>query len=174
MTCTRLLVNQKASCSRLTTCRGIQLRDTPSLVPWIVQILRRYGQPFESSKFPWHILRNIFLPKRQQNPWALSICMENPEIPGRIQKERFISVEISRKKVKHFEVLPFSRFYRNDRTVFCTICLHYQCQASCREEAKNLPVFCQWYNSIPFLFSVPKKIPVAFDGNFSPKFQYKW
>ena len=22
---------------------------------------------------------------------------------------------------------------------------------------KNLPVFCKWYNSIPFLFSVPKK-----------------
>ena len=29
--------------------------------------------------------------------------------------------------------------------------------ASSREKAKNLPVFCKWYNSIPFLFSVPKK-----------------
>ena len=45
---------------------------------------------------------------------ALIICMENPEIPGRIQIERFIPVEILRKKVIPFEVLPFSRFYRND------------------------------------------------------------
>ena len=29
--------------------------------------------------------------------------------------ERFIPVEIFRKKVIPFEVLPFSRFYRNDR-----------------------------------------------------------
>ena len=28
--------------------------------------------------------------------------------------ERFIPVEIFRKKVIRFEVLPFSRFYRND------------------------------------------------------------
>jgi len=27
------------------------------------QILRRYGQPFEFSEFPWHILRHIFLPQ---------------------------------------------------------------------------------------------------------------
>ena len=36
-------------------------------------------------------------------------------------------------------------------------CLDYQCQASCREKLKNLPVFCKWYNSIPFLLSVPEK-----------------
>ena len=41
--------------------------------------------------------------------------MENPEIPGRIQMERFIPVEIFREKVIPFEVLPFSRFYRNNR-----------------------------------------------------------
>ena len=36
-------------------------------------------------------------------------------------------------------------------------CLDYQCKASCREKLKNLPVFCKWYNSIPFLLSVPEK-----------------
>ena len=46
---------------------------------------------------------------------ALTICMENLEFPGRIQMERFIPVEIFRKKVIPFEVLPFSRSYRNDR-----------------------------------------------------------
>ena len=29
------------------------------------------------------------------------------------------------------------------------------------------------YNSIPFLFLVPKKIPAPFDRNFWPKFRYK-
>ena len=46
---------------------------------------------------------------------ALTICMENPEIPARIQVERFIPVEVFRKKVIPFEVLPFSRSYRNGR-----------------------------------------------------------
>ena len=91
------------------------------------------------------------------------ICMENPEIPGRIQMERFIPVEIFRKKVILFEVLPFSRFYRNDR--------NFLYQASCREKAKKLPVFCKWHNSTPFLFSVPKKkyqyhLTEIFDRNF--------
>ena len=40
--------------------------------------------------------------------------MENPVIPGRIQMEQLIPVEIFRKKGMPFEVLPFSRFYQND------------------------------------------------------------
>ena len=41
--------------------------------------------------------------------------MENQEISAWIQMERLIPVEIFRKKEIPFEVLPFSRFYRNDR-----------------------------------------------------------
>ena len=78
-----------------------------------------------------------------------------------------------RKKVILFEVLPFSRFYRNDRN-FLYYLSGLLVPGLCREKAKNLPVFCKWYNSIPFLFSVPKKIPVPLDGNFSPAFPYKW
>ena len=51
----------------------------------------------------------------KQQSGALTICMENPKIPGRIRMERFIPVEIFREKVIPFEVLPFSRSYRNDR-----------------------------------------------------------
>ena len=36
--------------------------------------------------------------------------MENPEIPGRIQMERFIRWKFSEKKVIPFEVLPFFPF----------------------------------------------------------------
>ena len=100
--------------------------------------------------------------------------MENPEIPGRIQIERFIPVEIFRKKKNTFRGITFFPFLPETNKIFCTICLGYQCQASSRKKAKNLLLFCKWYNSIPFLFSVPKRVPVPFDGNFSPKFPYKW
>ena len=56
----------------------------------------------------------------------------------------------------------FSFLPKRPKLNFCTICLDYQCQASRREKVKNLPVFCKWYNSIPSLFSVPKK------------YQYHW
>ena len=77
------------------------------------------------------------------------------------------------KKVIPFELLPFPVLTETIE-IFYTICLDYQCKASCREKKKKLPVFCKWYYSAPFLFSVPKKILVPFDGNFSLKFPYKW
>ena len=40
-------------------------------------------------------------------PWALTFCMEDPEIPGRIQMERFIPVEIFREKSKTFRGITF-------------------------------------------------------------------
>ena len=40
-------------------------------------------------------------------PWALTICKENPEIPGRIQIERFIQVEIFRKESNTFRGITF-------------------------------------------------------------------
>ena len=46
---------------------------------------------------------------------ALTICTENPVIPGRIQMERFIPVECFRKKGNTFRGIPFSRFFRNSR-----------------------------------------------------------
>ena len=83
--------------------------------------------------------------------------------------ERLIPVEIFRKKSNTFwDISVFTETTK----IFCTICLDYQCQASCREKAKNLRVFCKWYNSIPFLFLVPPQKTVSFDGNFSPKFPY--
>ena len=55
--------------------------------------------------------------------------------------------------------------------IFCIICLDYQCQASCREKVKNAPVFCKWYNSIPLLFSVPKKFQYHLTGNSHRNFR---
>ena len=108
-----------------------------------------------------------------RRPGVLTICMDNKEIPGRIQMERFIPVKSYRKKkilwrYYLFPVLP------EIIEIFCTICFDYQYQALCGEKVKILPVFCKLCYSIPFLFSVPIKILVPFDGNFSPKFPYKW
>ena len=36
-------------------------------------------------------------------------------------------------------------------------CLDYQCQASSREKAKNLPVFCKWYKESRSCFRCQKK-----------------
>ena len=85
--------------------------------------------------------------------------MENPEISGRIQMKRFIPVEIFRKKVIPFEVPKYLFPVLTETTeIFCTICLDYQCQASCREKVKIFSVFCKWCNSESrSCFGCPKK-----------------
>ena len=70
--------------------------------------------------------------------------------------ERFIPVEIFRKKVKPFEVLAFFLFHRNDRN-FLYHLFGLPVPGFKSRESENLPVFCKWHNSISFLFSLPKK-----------------
>ena len=55
--------------------------------------------------------------------------------------------------------------------IFCTICVDFQCQS--RVKAENLPVFCKWYNSTLFLFSVRKKKYYYYhlSENFDRKFR---
>ena len=48
--------------------------------------------------------------RQQTIPRALTICTENPEIPGRIQMERFFPVEIFRKKSNTFRGITFFPF----------------------------------------------------------------
>ena len=43
-------------------------------------------------------------------PWPLTICMENLEIPGRIQRERFTLVDFFRKKSNTFRGITFFPF----------------------------------------------------------------
>ena len=57
--------------------------------------------------------------------WALTICMENPEILWRIQMELFIPVEIFRKKRNTFRGITFFSFLQKRPKFFCTICLDY-------------------------------------------------
>ena len=62
---------------------------------------------------------SIFLGRVQvhEQTFAVTICMENPEIPGVIQMECFIPLDIFREKT-----LPFSRFSRNDQNFLYHLC----------------------------------------------------
>ena len=84
--------------------------------------------------------------------------------------ELFISVEIFRKKGDTFRGITFFPFLPKRPKFLVPFVWITSAMLQVERKRKNLPVFCKWYNSIPFLFSVPKKIPVPFDGNFSPKF----
>ena len=102
--------------------------------------------------------------------------MEEPEIPMEFKWNGSFLWKFSGQKVIPFAVFPFFSVVTQTTEIFCTICLYYQYQASSREKGKKLFVFCEWYNSIPFLIfgNQKKKIPVPFDGSFSPKFPHKW
>ena len=87
------------------------------------------------------------------------------EIPGRIQIERFIPVEFFRKKVIPFEVSPFSRFYRNDRSflyhLFGLIVPGFMSRES--EKFTGILLMVQLN---PVLVFGAKKIPAPFGNNF--------
>ena len=66
--------------------------------------------------------------------------------------------KFSGKKVIPFEVLPFFPFLpKRPKYSVPFVWITSAMQASSPEKANNLPVFCKWNNSIPFLFSVQKK-----------------
>ena len=99
--------------------------------------------------------------------------MENPERMGRIQMERFIAVEIFWKKVIASKVLPFSHFYRNHQNFLYNLFGLLVPGFMSRESEKITGILeVAQLNPVPVFGA--KKIPVTFDGNFSPKFLYKW
>ena len=95
------------------------------------------------------------------------------KIPGRIQMKRFIPEEIFREKSNTFRGITFFRFLPK-RPKF-SVPFVWITSARLQVERKR-KIYWYFVNGTldPFLFSVPKKIPVPFDGNFSPKFAYKW
>ena len=106
-------------------------------------------------------------------PWALQFAWKTRKFRGVFKWNSSSRWIFSGKKVIPFEVLLISRFYRNDRNFLYHLSGLPVLGFKTRESEKFTGIF-KWYNSIPFLFSVPKNIPVPFDGNFSPKFPYKW
>ena len=86
--------------------------------------------------------------------------------------ERFIPVEIFRKKSNSFRGITLFPFLPKRPKFFVTFVWITSARLHVQGKRKIVPVFCKWYNLIPFLFLVPKTIPVLFDGKFSPKFPY--
>ena len=78
-----------------------------------VESLRKKSNSFQV--LPFSRLEVAWPGESRESLEALTICMENTVIPRRIQMERFIPVENFRKKSNSFQVLPFSRFDRNDQ-----------------------------------------------------------
>ena len=83
--------------------------------------------------------------------------MEKQEIPGRIQMELFIPGEIFRKKGNTFRDITFFPFLLKRPKFLVPFVWITSAMVQVERKRKNLRVFCKWYDSIPFLFSVPKK-----------------
>ena len=98
--------------------------------------------------------------------------------------ERFIAVENFRKKSNSFQILPFSRFVRNDQNFLDHSALWLTSSSAklpveaegekWRSFPRRVMVFCKWYNSNTFLFSETFSSPVPFVRNLLPKFPNKW
>ena len=93
--------------------------------------------------------------------FGLNICMENPDISGRIQMERFIPVEIFRKKSNTLRGINFLLFLPKRPKFSVPFVWITSARLHVKKKWNIFPVFCKWYNSILFLFSVPKKIPTV-------------
>ena len=110
-----------------------------------------------------------------------------PGVSGKNSNETLHPVGIFRVKryyLPRYMFHLFHRFYRKDQN-----CLYHLCELPVppgfpsRLNPRNLPVFCKWYNSIPFMFSMRKKIiiiiiiimikiPVLFVGKFWSIFRF--
>ena len=82
--------------------------------------------------------------------WALTICMENPVIPARIQMERFIPVELFRKKGNALRGITFSSLFPE----FPEISVPFVNNTSARLLTAVFPrkwdQMIKWYGSFPF------------------------
>ena len=88
---------------------------------------------------------------------ALTICMENPVIPGRIQMKRFIPVEIFRKQsntlrgITFFPFLPIRPKYLVP-FVWSVPGVSWGGKWFVSTQAHSLSGVLKWYNSNSFLF----------------------
>ena len=100
--------------------------------------------------------------------------MENPEISGRIQMERFILVEIFRIKRNTFRGITFFPFLPKRPKFSVPFVWITSARLQGERKRKNYRYFENvQLNPVP-VSGAKKKRSVPFDGNFSLKFPYKW
>ena len=105
---------------------------------------------------------------------ALTICMENLEIPGRIQMERFIPVEIFQKKSNTFRGITFLPFLPKRPKFSVPFVWITSARLHVERKWKIYRYFVTGTSQSRSCFRCQNKIPVPLDGKFSPKFPYKW
>ena len=98
--------------------------------------------------------------------------MENPEIPGKIQMERFIPVEIFREQNNTFRGITFFPFLPKQPE----FSVPFVCITNVRLQVERKRKIYQYFvngtlNSVPVFGA--KKIPVPFDRRFSPNSRTK-
>ena len=99
---------------------------------------------------------------------ALTICAENPVIPGENSNGTIHTGGMFREKgtTPAFRGITFFSLLTETTEIFCTIYLDCQGKASFLEKSENLPVFCKWSQHDPIPDFGANKIPVPFDGRF--------
>ena len=98
--------------------------------------------------------------------------MDSPETPGK--RNGSSRWKFPGKKVKHFENITFSPFLpkRTNGFLYYLSALPALGFISRGSEKSTGILLMVQLNHVPVFGA--KKTPVAFDGNFSPKFSYKW
>ena len=100
--------------------------------------------------------------------------MENPEIPSKIQVERLIPVEIFRKKSNSFRGMTFFTCLPQRPKFSAPVVWVTSARLNAERKWKIYRCFVNGTTQFRSCFRCQKKIPVPFDGNFSPKCPYKW
>ena len=138
-------------------------------------VAKHDGIPLKSNKqFMWFSWKN----------WISAYHLYGkPRISGKNSNETVHplgSFRVKRYYLPRYMFHLFYRFYRNDQKFSVPLVwITSTTGLSSREKTRKiLPVFCKWYNSIPFMFSMRKKIiiiikiPVPFVGKFWSIFQF--
>ena len=107
------------------------------------------------------------------NEERLPFVWKTRKIRGRIQMEGFIPVEIFRKKSNTFRSITFFPFLPKRPNFSVTFAWITSARLHVERKRKIYRYFVNGTTQSRSCFGV-KKIPVPFDGNFSPKFPYQW
>ena len=102
---------------------------------------------------------------------ALTICMENLEIPGRIQMERFIPVEIFQKKSNSFRGITFFPFLPKRPKFSVPFVWINSARLHVERKWKIYRYFVKGTSQSRSCFRCQNKIPVPLDGNFHRNFR---
>ena len=123
-------------------------------------------RPFGTCKVNWHFKKKIFAK-------SATFCMENPQIPGRIQMEWFIPVEIFRKKSNTFRGITFFPFLPKRPKFSGPFVWITRARLQVERKRKIYRYFVNGTTQSHSCFRCPKKWQYHLTELFFPKFPFK-